>query len=59
MFKYAKELGEMYPVSGGLWFPDGSITQNVLIHNLKTFLFQWIPAYFIDFILFCLRQKRL
>ncbi|KAL7027650.1 hypothetical protein ACKWTF_005508 [Chironomus riparius] len=58
MFDYAKELGDLYPVSGGLWYPDGSITQNVYVHKVKTFFFQWLPAYFIDFMLLCFGQKR-
>lgn len=59
MVKYSKQLGQKYPVYGGLWYPDGDITQNVLVHTLKTFFFQWIPAYFIDFWLMVFGQKRL
>jgi len=58
MFKYARELGKMYPCTAGLWYPGGDITQNVYIHTLKVFFFQWVPAYFIDFILLCTGQKR-
>lgn len=59
MFKYARELGAKYPGVAGLWYPDGDITQNVVVHTLKVFFFQWLPAYFIDFLLFCFGQKRL
>lgn len=59
MFKLARELGIKYPCTAGLWYPDGDITQNVFIHTLKVLLFQWIPAYVIDFILLCTGQKRL
>lgn len=59
MFKYARELGQLYPCSGGLWYPDGDITQNVLVHRLKVFFFQLLPAYLIDFLFFCCGQKRL
>lgn len=59
MFKYAKELGQLYPCYGGLWYPDGDITQNVLVHRLKVFFFQLLPAYLIDFLFFCCGQKRL
>lgn len=59
LFEYSKELGRQYPVCGGLWYPDGDITSNVYIHTLKVFLFQWVPAYFIDFWLMVFGQKRL
>lgn len=59
MLQYARDLGQKYPVSGGLWYPDGDITQNVLVHTLKVFFFQWLPAYFIDFWLMVFGQKRL
>lgn len=57
--QYTRDLGKIYPPLGGLWYPDGDITQNVFIHTIKVFLFQWVPAYLIDFILLCLGQKRL
>lgn len=59
MMKYAREIGKEFPPSTSLWYPDGDITQNVFIHTIRVFLFQWIPAYFIDFLLFCFGQKRL
>lgn len=59
MFKYSRELGLKYPVVAGLWYPDGDITQNVFVHTLKVFFFQWLPAYFIDFWLWIFRQKTL
>lgn len=59
MIDHSRALSAKYPSWGGLWYPDGDITQNAFVHTLKVFLFQWIPAYFIDFILFCFRQKTL
>lgn len=59
MFKISRDLGRKYPCTAGLWYPDGSITTNVLIHTLKVFFFQWIPAYFIDFLFLIFGQKRL
>lgn len=47
------------PFEWMLWYPDGGITTNRLYHNLITILFQWIPAYFIDFLFFILRMPRL
>jgi alcohol-forming fatty acyl-CoA reductase len=59
MFKVARDLSRNYPCTAGLWYPDGSITTNILIHTLKVIFFQWIPAYFIDFIFLIFGQKRL
>ena len=59
MLEYARDLRQKYPSYGGLWYPDGDITQNVYLHTFKIIFFQWIPAYIIDFFLLCFGQKRL
>ena len=59
MFGTFKKIGREIPFSGALWYPNGEPTLNVFAHTLKTFFFQLIPAYFIDFLFFCTGQKRL
>lgn len=48
-----------YPFEWTLWFPDGTTTKNKFIHKLSIFLFHYVPAYFIDFLLLLFMQKRL
>jgi len=52
-------VGKNYPYNWALWMPNGSMTMNKTKHGLKVFFFQWVPAYVIDFALFCLGRKRL
>lgn len=59
VIEMSKEIGYRYPMEAGLWYPDGCITTNKLHHNINVVLFHWLPAYFIDFILLILGQKRL
>lgn len=40
-------------------YPDGDITTNKIYHTICVTLFHWLPAYFIDFLMFCFGQKRL
>lgn len=47
------------PFSQSLWFPDCTLTTNKFYYQLNALLFQWIPAYFIDFLLLIFGQKRL
>ncbi|XP_055374528.1 uncharacterized protein LOC129607522 [Condylostylus longicornis] len=58
VIKLGKKIGYQYPLSAGLWYPDGCITTNRLHHNINVLLFHWLPAYIIDFILLVLGQKR-
>lgn len=58
-FKVANDLKPEVPFSLALWYPNTAITQNRLWFLINVFLFQWIPAYFIDFLLLIFRQKRL
>ena len=59
VIELSKKIGYQYPMETGLWYPDGCITTNRLHHQINVILFHWLPAYFIDFILFLLGQKRL
>ncbi|XP_037955528.1 putative fatty acyl-CoA reductase CG5065 [Teleopsis dalmanni] len=58
VIELSKKIGYQYPVEAGLWYPDGCITTNRFHHQINVLLFHWMPAYFIDFILFILGQKR-
>jgi fatty acyl-CoA reductase len=55
----AKKMNFEIPATVGLWYPDGEITTNKLKHKINVLLFHWLPAYFIDFLMLCLMQKRL
>ncbi|CRK93122.1 CLUMA_CG006592, isoform A [Clunio marinus] len=54
----AKKINFEIPVGIGIWYPDGIITTNKFVHKINVLFLHWFPAYFIDLILFCLRQKR-
>ncbi|RZC41950.1 NAD binding 4, Sterile and/or Epimerase domain containing protein [Asbolus verrucosus] len=45
------------PFNGVVWYPDGSIKKSKLIHNICFYLFQIIPAIFIDALLMVLGYK--
>lgn len=54
-----KALNYKYPFEGGVWYPGGDMTTSKVIHSLRLFFYQLLPAYFIDFIMLCIGQKRL
>lgn len=56
--KSRKILGK-YPLTQMLWYPDGSIKRNYYHHMLCSFLFHYLPAYFIDWIMILGQQKPL
>lgn len=58
-FKVANDMKFEIPFSVSLWYPNVEITQNKLWYMLNVLLFQWIPAYFVDFLLMIFGQKRL
>lgn len=37
--------------------PGGGMSKYELVHKIRAFLFHWIPAIFIDTLLFCLGFK--
>jgi len=55
------ELGKKsfyeYPMNISLWFPDGSIKSNYFLHLLCVIFFHYVPAYFIDGLLFITGNK--
>ncbi|XP_048001803.1 putative fatty acyl-CoA reductase CG5065 [Leguminivora glycinivorella] len=59
VLQYAKEIGWKCPMAWPLWYPDGGITTNVVIHETKRVLFHLVPAYIIDFLLLIAGQKRI
>jgi fatty acyl-CoA reductase len=40
-----------YPFNQILWYPNITMTQYRWLHNIRAFLFHWIPAYVVDFLL--------
>lgn len=54
-----RDLNYQYPFEWGVWYPGGDMTTNKVVHSLKLFFYQWLPAYIIDFIMLCLGQRRL
>ncbi|XP_055704509.1 putative fatty acyl-CoA reductase CG5065 isoform X2 [Phlebotomus papatasi] len=58
VLKQGKELGFKYPFEAGIWYPGGEITTNKIVHTLTVIFCHWLPAYFIDFLMFLLGQKR-
>lgn len=51
--RYAYE----YPFDAGLWYPNGSMRTNKLMHYFVVFWLQVVPAYLIDGIMVLARQK--
>lgn len=48
-----------HPFEAGLWYPNGDMTTNRPLFLFYVFIFHSIPAYLIDFLMFCLGKKRL
>jgi hypothetical protein len=46
--------GDKVPFNTVLWYPSVIFTKNKVLYNILAFLFQWIPAYFLDFVFYCL-----
>jgi len=55
----SKRINKQFPFNAGLWYPDPCVTTNQLYHNFNVALFHWLPAYFLDFLMLILGQKRL
>lgn len=47
------------PFEMQVWYPDGDIRSSKLVHDIYCIFWHWLPAYFIDFLLFLFRYKRL
>lgn len=54
-----KEISREFPFEAGVWYPDGDITTSRLVYTFNSIFFHWLPAYFIDFLMFIFGQKRL
>ena len=48
----------MSSIAAGLWYPNGTITTNVVKHYTTMFFCQWIPALLIDFLMLLFFQPR-
>lgn len=53
----SKELFYEYPMSISLWYPNGSMKRNYFHHWLSVIFLHYLPAYFIDFMLFITGNK--
>jgi alcohol-forming fatty acyl-CoA reductase len=58
-FKVANSMKFEIPFSMSLWYPNCQFTQNKFYYWLNVMLFQWLPAYFVDFLFLVFGQKRL
>jgi len=56
-FDVANDMKFEIPFSVSLWYPNVEITRFKLWYMISVFLFQWVPAYFVDFLLTIFRQK--
>ncbi|XP_059609547.1 putative fatty acyl-CoA reductase CG5065 [Phlebotomus argentipes] len=45
------------PLNGVLWYPGGSMKNNRLYHNFCMIFYHFVPAIFLDALLFCLGYK--
>jgi len=52
-----RKISLTHPANGILWYPGGFMTKSRWVHNIRTTLFQWIPAAIIDTILVCTGWK--
>lgn len=59
MIEIIKVCYYKYPFKGQVWYPNFNIRSSRFIHNFFVVFFQIIPAYFIDFLMLILQQKRL
>lgn len=59
IIEMSKKVNQEYPLNAGLWYPDPCVTTNKLYHLFNVTLFHWLPAYFLDFLMLILGQKRL
>ncbi|CAG9802081.1 unnamed protein product [Chironomus riparius] len=58
IFEQGEKLKFDIPFSQVMWYPNTRITQSKLYYAINVFLFQWIPAYFIDLLVLIFRQPR-
>jgi hypothetical protein len=62
-YKYFFDVANKYksecPMSMSLWYPNCQTTTSPFVYLINSILFQWIPAYFVDFLMLIFAQKRL
>lgn len=62
-WEYILEAGRKYlyenPLSGAIWFPDGSIKTSWFLHTLCVIFFHFLPAYLIDMLVTLCGKKTL
>ncbi|XP_032527291.1 putative fatty acyl-CoA reductase CG5065 [Danaus plexippus] len=58
VLQIGKDYGRKYPLAWPLWYPNGDITTNYVLHEFKRLFYHLLPAYCIDLLLFLLRQPR-
>jgi fatty acyl-CoA reductase len=52
------EVNKRIPVEPGLWIPTKNKTTSPIVFKIEAFLYHFLPALFIDFLLFIFMQKR-
>nr|XP_022909440.1 putative fatty acyl-CoA reductase CG5065 [Onthophagus taurus] len=57
VFDYYRNLVSEYPFKKMLWYPAGQPTKNYYLNQIYMLLFQFIPAYIVDFLLILFMQK--
>ncbi|XP_026500892.2 putative fatty acyl-CoA reductase CG5065 [Vanessa tameamea] len=58
VLQVGKDYARKNPLALPLWYPNGDITTNRVLHEYRRIFYHIIPAYFIDFIFILLGQKR-
>lgn len=53
-----RSTARKYPFEMMIWYPDGDMRSSYFAHQVNCIFQHWIPAYFIDFLMFVFRQKR-
>lgn len=53
-----RSTARKFPFEMMIWYPDGDMRSSYFIHQINCIFQHWIPAYFIDFLMFVFRQKR-
>lgn len=59
VLRKGKRFGYEYPFDAGLWYPNGSMRTNKLMHYFIVFWLQVVPAFLIDGVMILARQKTL
>ncbi|KRT85134.1 epimerase [Oryctes borbonicus] len=53
-----RKVGYEYPFEMQVWYPNGSITSNYWVYFIWSIFLHWLPAVFIDLLMFIFRQPR-